>query len=185
MAPIDNSEIEAARAGWHYRGAHRPPFAISPKPGQESVWDYPRPPVCVPDRRHIQIYLGDRLVADSGAAVRVLETAGAPTFYLPPGDIDAGCLRPARGASFCEWKGAARYWHVVNANQTVADAAWAYPDAGGRFAAIAGYLAFYCAALDCRVDGERARPQPGGFYGGWVTDEIVGPFKGEPGTSGW
>lgn len=177
--------LRARRESWQYRGQQRPSFAVAPGPAQESVWDYPRPPAVVPDRRHVTICLGERMIADTRAAYRVLETAGAPTFYLPPDDVDRGALIPAGGGSLCEWKGHARYWDISNGGQTIARAAWAYPDAGGWFAVIAGYLAFYPRHLECFVDDESVRAQPGGFYGGWVTDDIVGPFKGEPGTQGW
>jgi uncharacterized protein (DUF427 family) len=99
--------------------------------------------------------------------------------------VDFDALIAVDAQSFCEWKGTARYWDVTDGQRRVARAAWSYPDAGDRFAAIAGCIAFYCDRLDCRVDGQRAFAQPGGFYGGWVTPDIVGPFKGEPGTQGW
>jgi uncharacterized protein (DUF427 family) len=171
--------------GWHYRGGERPPFAIQPGPGQESVWDYPRPPAIVTCDKRIEVRLGARVIASTRAAFRVLETAGAPTYYLPPDTVDFDALIAVDAQSFCEWKGTARYWDVTDGQRRVARAAWSYPDAGDRFAAIAGCIAFYCDRLDCRVDGQRAFAQPGGFYGGWVTPDIVGPFKGEPGTQGW
>lgn len=171
--------------GWRYRGSARPAFATQPGAGQESIWDYPRPPVCVPDTRHVQVRLGKQLIVDTRAGFRILETAGAPTFYLPPDDADWAFLFPSAQRSFCEWKGTARYLHVAAGGATVDNGAWCYLEARGRFATIAGYLAFYAACLDCRVDGEQARPQPGGFYGGWVTNDVVGPFKGAPGTAGW
>lgn len=179
------SNEEARRHGWHYDGSQRPPFATEPGPGQESIWDYPRPPALVADGRHVQVYLGDALVADTRRAFRLLETAGAPTFYLPPEDVEASLLVASDASSYCEWKGQAHYWHVTDGNRKAHNAAWAYPDADARYGAIAGYLAFYLGALGGYVDGEQAQPQPGGFYGGWVTRDVVGPFKGEPGTQGW
>lgn len=176
---------EARRHGWIYDGSQRPPFATSPGPGQESIWDYPRPPALVADGRHVQVFLGERLVADTRQAFRVLETAGAPTFYLPPADVDHALLVPSDGHSYCEWKGVAQYWHVTDGTLTAANGAWAYPDADARYADIAGYVAFYLGVLSGHVDGEQAQPQPGGFYGGWVTSDVVGPFKGEAGTQGW
>jgi len=176
---------EARRHGWHYDGSERPAFATDPGPGQESIWDYPRPPALVADGRHVQVYLGDALVADTRRAFRLLETAGAPTFYLPPEDVESSLLAASDASSYCEWKGVARYWHVTDGKHEGRNAAWAYPDADARYAAIAGYLAFYLGALSGYVDGEQAQPQPGGFYGGWVTSDVVGPFKGEPGTQGW
>jgi uncharacterized protein (DUF427 family) len=112
----------------------------------------------------------------------VLETASPPTFYLPPQDVEPSVLVPAAGSSFCEWKGRARYFDVRTPEARVASAAWAYPEPFAEFAAIAGWLAFYPRRVGCFVGGERARAQAGGFYGGWITGEIVGPFKGEPGT---
>jgi len=178
---------DAAAGGWHYHGTTRPAFARTPGPGQESIWDYPRPPICVSQTRHVTVHRGDQLIADTRASVRMLETAGAPTFYIPPGDIDFGLLAASDRESFCEWKGIARYWHVGTGTARIDNAAWCYPDipTDSRYALISGYLSFYAQTLDCRVDGERARSQPGGFYGGWITDDVVGPFKGEPGTSGW
>lgn len=176
---------KSLRSKWHYRGTRRPPFAETPGRGEESVWDYPRPPALVADRRLIEVRLGQRLVAETRGAYRVLETAGAPAFYVPPNAVDHGLLQPTEAASFCEWKGHARYWDVTDGRQVARNAAWAYPAPKSRYAAIAGYLAFYPRELACYVAGEQARPQPGGFYGGWVTSELVGPFKGEPGTQEW
>ena len=180
-----SDKYSAGSAMWRFRGQDRPAFAIEPGPGQESVWDYPRPPELVADRRRVTVRLGEQSIADTSAAYRILETASAPTFYLPPEDVDREKLEAVGELSVCEWKGRAFYWNVRAGGRVAERAAWAYPDADDRFAAIAGYLAFYAQSLDCFVDGEHARPQPGGFYGGWVTDELVGPFKGEPGTGGW
>ncbi len=153
-----------------------------PGPGQESVWAYPRPPACVPSTRHVVVRLGDTVVADTTAAFRVLETSHPPTWYLPPGDVTAGALRrSALRSTWCEWKGSATYWDVLGEE----GAAWSYEQPSRGFAAIRGYLAFDPARLECFVDGERARPQEGGFYAGWITSDVVGPFKGGPGTTGW
>jgi uncharacterized protein (DUF427 family) len=114
--------------------------------------------------------------------VRVLETASPPTFYIPPDDVERERLVPVRGRSHCEWKGEARYWALEPDGEPVA---WSYPDPYPEFAVIRDWLAFYPGRVECRVDGERVRPQPGRFYGGWITDELVGPFKGEPGSEGW
>ncbi len=167
---------------WNYTGSGRPEFAIEPAPGQESVWDYPRPPAIVDDTRLVEVFEGDRRIASTRAAVRVLETASPPTFYLPPESVEPGALEPAGGASFCEWKGAARYWSVAGKPEPVA---WSYPTPSAAFLRLRDYVGFYPGRLACFVDGERVRPQPGGFYGGWITDEIVGPVKGEPGTGHW
>lgn len=170
---------------WRWTGAERPPFAVVPGPGQESVWDYPRPPRLRADPRPVVVRAGPVLLAESRRAMRVCETASPPTFYLPPDDVDRAHLAPASGSSRCEWKGTARYWDVVLPDRRLEAAAWSYPEPFPEFAAIAGWLSFYPARVECFVDGVRVRPQPGRFYGGWVTPELVGPFKGEPGSEGW
>jgi uncharacterized protein (DUF427 family) len=159
---------------------------IPPLPGQESVWDYPRPPRLEPVSNHIQLSFSGALIADTTAAYRVLETIHPPVYYLPPSDIAMQYLVPAEGGSWCEWKGAAVYYSLVVGARQVEKAAWAYPRPTDEFAAIAGYIAFYAAPLDwCRLDGEQVTPQPGDFYGGWITRAIIGPFKGGPGSRGW
>ena len=163
----------------------RPPFAIPPGAGQESVWDYPRPPRLVRDAREVTVRAGEVEIARSRSVIRVLETASPPTFYLPLADVHREYLEPAGGRSYCEWKGEARYWHVVAGGARIERAAWSYPDPLPPFVDLKWHLAFYAGLLDCRVDGIRVLPQPGRFYGGWITPEIVGPFKGEPGTEGW
>ena len=177
-------EILAARAKWRYRGNGRPPFAQSPTAGQESVWDYPRPPKLAADRRTVTVALGEVLVARSSRAIRVLETASPPTFYLPPTDISPAAkarLRPTSRRSLCEWKG----WAVEVDFADIPGAGWFYAATFPEFSAIAGYFSFYPRKLQCTVAGEPVRAQPGGYYGGWITSEIVGPFKGEPGTEDW
>ena len=169
---------------WEYRGQKRPPFAETPGPGRESVWDYPRPPRLSPCARRVVVRAGNRMLADTTCALRVLETASPPTFYLPKTDVDLDCLDPAEGHSICEWKGVARYWTLRDGAATDA-VAWEYPEPPFEFAALADHLAFFPGRVACYVEGERVRPQPGNFYGGWVTDEIAGPFKGEPGTGHW
>lgn len=171
---------------WKHTGSERPAFADEPGRGQESVWDYPRPPALRADTRRIQVKYGELDIADSTRALRVLETASPPTFYLPPGDIDAGLLvRNSTRPSFCEWKGEAGYYDLDTPDGGLADVAWSYPNPRAPFAALTGYFSFYPGKVQCYVDGERVRPQPGGFYGGWMTSEIVGPVKGEPGTASW
>ena len=168
---------------WKYYGQQRPPFAETPPDGHESVWDYPRPPQLSADRRRIRVQSGNRIVADTTRAYRVLETASPPTFYLPPDEIDTDLLQPCPGQSFCEWKGRAGYWALVdNPDQVIG---WHYPEPSKAFAAITGYFSFYPGRIICFVDDERVQPQPGEFYGGWVTSELTGPFKGEPGTGHW
>ncbi len=167
---------------WSFRGQQRPDFAIEPGPGQESVWDYPRPPALVATDRQVIVRAGDDIIADTRRAMRVLETASPPTYYLPPEDVDFTRLIDAPGSSYCEWKGRANYYALATGGGVVG---WQYRDPSPTFAEIAGYLSFYPAKLHCTVDGEVVRPQPGDFYGGWITDEITGPFKGEPGTGHW
>ena len=155
-------------------------------PGQESVWDYPRPPRLEPTRALVEVVLGGVRVASTRAAYRVLETSHPPTYYLPADAFAPGTLRPAEGSSFCEWKGRASYLDVLGGTTVAPRAAWTYPEPTPPFEAIAGHVAVYPAAMDrCTVDGETVVPQPGGFYGGWVTSAVVGPFKGGPGTHGW
>lgn len=168
---------------WGYTGQERPPFAEKPRRGQESVWDYPRPPKLVPDRRTIEVFADGKLLARTQTAIRVLETASPPTIYIPDRNIDLTQLVETSGRSFCEWKGTARY-RALRSNP-VWPVAWYYPQPNDGFAPVRGFTAFYPARVECFVNGERARPQPGGFYGGWITDEIVGPWKGEPGTGHW
>ncbi len=151
-------------------------------PGQESVWDYPRPPALVLSDRLVVVRRGEEVVAETRAAFRVLETSHPPTWYLPPADVADGVLtRSEVRSTWCEWKGAATYWDVLGLEA----AAWSYEDPTPDFAGLRGHLAFSPSRLSCSVDGERVRPQEGGFYAGWITDDVVGPFKGAPGTLGW
>jgi uncharacterized protein (DUF427 family) len=170
---------------WQYRGQERPAFAEEPRPGQESVWDYPRPPAVVVEPRQVEVRLGDLVIADSRQNYRILETASPPTFYIPPQSVRKQLLELSRESSVCEWKGVAQYWALINPPRSQQSIAWSYPSPNRPFEAIAGYFSFYPAVVECFVDGERVRAQPGEFYGGWVTGEIVGPFKGEPGTGHW
>jgi uncharacterized protein (DUF427 family) len=164
----------------------RPSFAQTPLPGQESVWDYPRPPRLEPVPVRIRIEFGGQVIADTSRAWRVLETSHPPTYYLPMDDILPGALEPAQGSSFCEWKGRARYWTVRVGARRAERAAWSYPEPTPGFAPIRDHVAFYAGPMDaCWVGVHRAQPQPGGFYGGWVTPDLSGPFKGEPGSAGW
>ena len=162
------------------------PNAVPPGPGQESVWDYPRPSRLEAVTRRLRVVFNGVTIADTACGFRVLETSHPPTYYLPPADILMVHLRPAGGGSVCEWKGAALYWDVVVGDRVAARAAWSCPAPTRGFLPIRDFVAFYAGLLDgCYVDGERVTPQPGRFYGGWITRDIVGPFKGEPGTGGW
>ncbi|MEO1170761.1 MAG: DUF427 domain-containing protein [Myxococcota bacterium] len=162
------------------------PRAEKPGKGQESVWDYPRPAICEPTSRSLEIRFADAIVARTQRAFRVLETSHPPTYYLPPEDIAEGVLVPARGTSVCEWKGVARYFDVVVGERSAKRAAWGYDRPTPSFAPMAGYVSFYAHLMDaCFVDDEQVQAQEGDFYGGWITSHVVGPFKGAPGTWGW
>lgn len=178
-------DLKAARDQWHWRGQGRPPFATVPAPGQVSVWDFPRPPQLAADSREVVIRWGDVELARTRRAATALETAHPPSFYLPWSDVAREFFLPAPGASFCEWKGAAQYWSLVDGARRLVAVAWSYPQPLAGAEAIAECVALYPTALDCTVDGAPVRPQPGRFYGGWITPELVGPFKGEPGSEGW
>jgi uncharacterized protein (DUF427 family) len=166
--------------------AARPP-RVEPGPGQESVWDYPRPPrvEAVPER--IRVVVDGTELAWSSRAQRVLETAGAPVYYLPRDDVRMDLLVPTRRQTTCEWKGEARYFAVVTpGGRVIPIAAWSYEQPLPGFEAIRDHVGFYAWAVDeAWVGDERATPQPGHFYGGWVTSKVVGPFKGGPDSAGW
>jgi uncharacterized protein (DUF427 family) len=159
---------------------------IQPDPGQESVWDYPRPPRLEDTSKHIQIIFNGVEIANTRNAKRVLETSHPPVYYIPPSDIKMEYLVRSPGSSFCEWKGRAGYYTLVVGDKQAENVAWFYPDPTPSFATIKDCVAFYAHVMDaCYVDGEKVQPQPGNFYGGWITSDIVGPFKGSPGTWGW
>lgn len=162
------------------------PVPDEPSEGQESVWSYPRPPRLEPFAERLRVVLGGQTIADTTRGYRVLETSHPPVYYFPPEDIEEGVLRRVRQQSFCEFKGLAHYYDVHSSKSVVPSAAWGYDDPVGRFAPLKGHVAFYCAPMDaCYVGDEQAQPQPGGFYGGWITSKVVGPFKGIPGSMGW
>lgn len=159
---------------------------IEPGPGQESVWDYPRPPRVEHTPRHIQVVFNGQVIADSRRAVRVLETSHPPVYYIPAEDVRQEYLVETSRRSWCEWKGQARYYGLRVGDKQVAEAAWFYPDPTPGIEAIGDHVAFYPSKMDaCYVDGERVQAQPGDFYGGWITSYVVGPFKGGAGTIGW
>jgi uncharacterized protein (DUF427 family) len=162
------------------------PTRTTPAPGQESVWDYPRPPRVEATSKRIRVVFAGVTIADTCAAQRVLETSHPPVYYIPRADIRQEHLVEAPGSSVCEWKGQARYFTVAVGDRRAERAAWSYPDPTAAFRAIRHHVAFYAGPMDaCYVDDELVTPQPGGFYGGWITQDVVGPFKGEPGTWGW
>jgi uncharacterized protein (DUF427 family) len=157
-----------------------------PGPGQESVWDYPRPPRIEASTERIRIVLGGEVILDTTDSLRVLETSHPPVYYVRQSAFVQGALESAAGSSFCEFKGAADYLTVRGGGKEAEGAAWAYPEPASGFEALADRVAVYPGRMDyCEVDGERVRPQPGRFYGGWITSRVAGPFKGEPGTMAW
>jgi uncharacterized protein (DUF427 family) len=184
--PVDDGAAASTRTS--VTAGTRPPRAnrVVPGPGQESVWDYPRPPRVEPVPERIRVVAGGIVIADSTRALRVLETAGPPVYYLHPDDVRTDLLRATEHTSVCEWKGRARYHALVLEDREVVNIAWSYPEPSAGYEAIRDHLAFYAWQVDeAWVGDERATPQPGRFYGGWITSRIVGPFKGGPGSFGW
>ena len=152
----------------------------------ESVWDYPRPPKLEPTPKQIRVEFGGAVIADSRSAFRVLETSHPPVYYIPPADIAMQYIFEGTGDTYCEWKGRASYHRVVVGEVRAENAAWSYTNPTPEFRSIRDFIAFYPAKMDgCYVDSERVVSQPGNFYGGWITSNLVGPFKGAPGTRGW
>lgn len=159
---------------------------ITPGPGQESVWDYPRPPAIEPFKGHLRIVLNGVIVADSNRSYRVLETSHPPTYYIPIADFREGVLIKTSGTSYCEWKGMAEYYNLKAGEELVRKCAWGYPDPNTRFADIKDHVSVYAHLMEaCYVNDELVKAQEGDFYGGWITSNIVGPFKGGAGTWGW
>jgi uncharacterized protein (DUF427 family) len=159
---------------------------VEPGPGQESVWDYPRPPRLEPTSQRLRVVFNSVTIADTRRGYRVLETSHPPVYYIPPDDIQMQYMLRTAGSSFCEFKGRAGYYTVAVGDRRAEDAGWYYFGPPPAFAPIAGFVAFYAGKMDaCYVDDELVTPQPGGFYGGWITANVVGPFKGGPGTWGW
>lgn len=161
------------------------PVPLPHADGQESVWDYPRPPRLERTDELVEVRLGGVPIATTRGAWRVLETSHPPTYYLPRDAFVDGTLRDAEGQSWCEWKGRATYLDVLGGGVAVPRGAWTYLAPSPGFEAIAGAVAVYPGRVECYVDAERVEPQPGGFYGGWITSRVTGPFKGGPGTDGW
>ena len=162
------------------------PQRIEAQLGQESVWDYPRPPRLEDSTKRLHVVFNGVTIADTQRAKRILETSHPPVYYIPPEDVRMDLLTPAWRTTFCEWKGAARYYTLTVDSKSVEQAAWYYPQPKAHYAAIKDYIAFYPGKMDaCYVDDEQVTPQPGDFYGGWITSAIIGPFKGESGTMGW
>ena len=165
-------------------GGHPKPDPVAP--GQESVWDYPRPAIAESTDRRIQILHRRTMLVDSKNAWRTLETSHPPTYYIPRSDIAMEYLEPNPRRTLCEWKGQAHYFDIVIGDERLEAAVWSYPQPTPGFASIRDYCAFYPDALEaCSVDGEIITPQPGGFYGGWISQYEAGPFKGVPGSRFW
>ncbi len=163
------------------------PKPEKPNEGQESVWDFPRPPALQRVFKTLRVVHFGETIAETTNGYRILETSHPPVYYIPPSDCRIEWLKLGSGSSFCEWKGRATYFDLAIPGQTkVSQVAWQYPSPVKAFSAIAGYIAFYCRKVDaCYVDDEQAIPQPGGFYGGWITSNLAGPFKGVSGSMGW
>ena len=182
---FESDRIAKARAQWRWLGPDRPTFADVPAPGQVSVWDFPRPPELVRETREIVVLWGDTLVGRTRGAWAVRETAHPPTFYLPLVDLDRKLLRTAGDSSFCEWKGPAQYWDLNDGARQLVKVGWSYPKPLAGAEALADCIAFYAHELECSVGGARAIAQQGVFYGGWITPDLSGPFKGDLGSNGW
>lgn len=168
----------------------RPEKAVEPGPGQESCWDFPRPPEVRDVAERVEVIWQGEVIAQTDRARMIVETAGAPVYFIPPEEVRDGILIPKNQLSLCEWKGVAAYFDLSMNGTRVEDAAFCYPeplsDLGQGYEVIAGWIAFYASRVDeARVGGEVVTPQPGGFYAGWITARFTGPFKGEPGTEGW
>ncbi|MCS3631645.1 uncharacterized protein (DUF427 family) [Salinibacter ruber] len=162
------------------------PTPTTPGPDQESVWDYPRPPALESEDRRIRVVFNEVTIADTTEALRVLETSHPPVYYLPPDDIATEHLEREQQTTMCEFKGRAVYYTLTVGDRSARSAAWGYPDPTARFAELQDYVTFYASKVDeCYLGEEKARAQEGDFYGGWITDDVVGPFKGGPGTMGW
>ncbi|MEQ8238361.1 MAG: DUF427 domain-containing protein [Cyclobacteriaceae bacterium] len=159
---------------------------IKPLPGQESVWDYPRPPAIEPFSGHLRIIFQGEIIVDTNKAFRVLETSHPPSYYLPIADFKSGTLRKIAGSSYCEWKGMAEYYEIEVNGMKAKKCAWGYPNPNIKFAAIKDHVSVYAHMMEaCYVNDEKVQAQEGDFYGGWITSKIVGPFKGGAGTWGW
>jgi uncharacterized protein (DUF427 family) len=162
------------------------PERIEPGPGQESVWDYPRPPRLERTSSRLVVVFAGLVVAETTQGHRILETSQPPAYYFPPEDVRTDLLEPGVHRTFCEWKGTARYHSIVVGGRRADEAAWSYPSPTPSFEAIAGHFAFYPQRVDaCSVDDEQVEANEGSFYGGWITSKVVGPFKGGSGTAHW
>ncbi len=179
-------DLHEQRRRWRQAPRTRPETIVVPGPGQQSVWDFPRPPRIEHVARPVRVEFAGVVVAQTDRALRVVETSSPPCYYLPREDVEVGYLEASASTSFCEWKGIARYVSLRVGERRALDAAWTYPDPDPGFEALRDHLAFFPGRVDaCFVGDERVRAQQGPYYGGWITPELVGPFKGEPGTEDW
>jgi uncharacterized protein (DUF427 family) len=169
---------------WTFRGQKRPGFAIPPSKDQESVWDYPRPPAIQKVDKTVVVRYGDKVITRSDRPIKIMETASPPGYYIPMEDVEMDFLVITADASLCEWKGMATYWKLKNA-ETDIPVGWSYSDPTHAYRMLKDHISFYPGRVECFLNNEKVHPQPGIFYGGWITSEVVGPFKGEPGTGGW
>lgn len=176
----DTSQIKEIRLKWQHNGMSRPDFAIEPSQGQESVWDYPRPPIIQPVQSELKVMQGDVLLAKTNRGVRVIETAGAPTYYFPPEDVKTAKFTLGEQGSLCEWKGYSQPLLIKNE-----EVGWRYVRMFQAFATLYQWPSFYPSMVDCYIDDNKVDAQPGGYYGGWVTENLTGPIKGEQGSQGW
>lgn len=161
-------------------------YRVPPRPGQESVWDYPRPPRIEATSRRLRVEFAGKIIAETTAAFRILENSHPPTYYFPPEDVDQRFLFRGTGRSYCEFKGRAAYWDVRVGSREAVNAVWSYPRPAMPYEALAGMFAFYAGKMDgCFIDDERVEPQPGEYYGGWISSRVVGPFKGGGGSQSW
>jgi uncharacterized protein (DUF427 family) len=182
----ERDSLAAEREKWRNFPRERPAFIETPGPDQESVWDYPRPPKIEPVPQRVRVEFAGIILADTTRAWRVCETSSPPVYYLPMEDIETGYLQAEPDSSFCEWKGSATYWTVRVGDRVARKAAWSYETPDEGYETLKGHLAFYAGKMDaCFVGDQQVTPQPGEYYGGWITPNIVGPFKGIPGSSRW
>ena len=162
------------------------PEPIHPRPDQESVWDYPRPPRIEPADKHIKIIFNNKLIADTHRSKRILEISHPPNYYIPLDDIEIAYLTPSTHSTYCEWKGRAHYYTLQVGGRKAKNVAWYYPTISPEYEELEGYVGFYPGPMDaCYIDSEEVKPQAGSFYAGWITNDVVGPFKGGPGSWGW
>ncbi len=176
--------LKRARDHWDNTGSKRPAFAVVPKKGQRSVWDFPRPPVLEKVNQLVQVKHQGKTIAKTRNAWAVLETASPPTYYISKSDIDMSMLaQVVDKTSMCEWKGSAMYWAL--STRTDQPVAWSYPNPFPEFEPLKNHLAFYPQNLDCFIDKVLVKAQASQFYAGWITPDLTGPFKGEKGTEHW